>query len=138
MRNPRIICALFGLAGAINNNGKLDTTDEIVIKALSSDDNDQIIEMIHKEKYRISPGCETCISPCGNTSDFNIELLNRENPENLAVKEKMIETLYRYALTTKGNDLADAAYKAISYFGYDLEKESYMKVIGELEKCLEG
>ena len=69
MLNREILSALIGLAGAINNNGKTSDTDAIVRKALLSP-GVSVVEEIHREKYRISPNCETCPSPCGNTSNY--------------------------------------------------------------------
>lgn len=74
--NEKIISALVGLAGAIGNNGKTEQTDSVVINALlncySSTDEDTIVTAIIKDKYTISPNCETCPTPCGNTSNYDM------------------------------------------------------------------
>ena len=67
--NEKIISALVGLAGAIGNNGKTEYTDLIVMNALLN--------------------CETCPTPCGNTSDYDIEKF-LQNKELKAIKEELI------------------------------------------------
>jgi hypothetical protein len=104
MNNKRILSALIGLAGAVGNNGKTEHTDAIVRAALLAVDSDAQIELIHREKYAISPNCETCQFPCGNTSDYDMEKFDQ------------------------------AVYKAISYLGYDLNQESYEILLEELKK----
>ena len=74
--NEKIISALVGLAGVVGNNGKTKHTDSIVMNALlncySPADEDAIVTAIRKDKYTISPNCETCPTPCGNTSDYDM------------------------------------------------------------------
>ena len=67
MRNDKIIGALIGLVGAAGNSGWTEKTDQTIASALLQEDNDETIEEIHREKYRLSPGCSTCTAPCGNT-----------------------------------------------------------------------
>ena len=127
MNNTKIICALIGLMGAVNNNGKTENTDEIVRVSLISEDIDEIIKMIHEEKYTISPGCKDCTMPCGNTSDYDPDKLFAD--ENTAeIKKKLI-----YKLSESSKDkVSDITYRALSYLGYGLEKEAYEKIIEEL------
>lgn len=129
MTKKRIVCALIGLAGAINNNGKTENTDTIVREALLSNQADAAIARIHHEKYVISPHCETCQSPCGNTSDYDAARFE-QMPENiLRLKEQIIEELVQ--LASLGH-LPDAAYKAISYLGYEMAEETYQELLEEL------
>ena len=64
MNNKKILCGLIGLVGAVSNNQKTDNTDSIIITALLSEDSEDAIAKIHREKYLISPNCETCQTPC--------------------------------------------------------------------------
>ena len=59
MNNKKILCGLIGLVGAVSNNEKTADTDNIIITALLSEDSEEIIDKIHREKYQISPNCKT-------------------------------------------------------------------------------
>jgi hypothetical protein len=131
MNNKRIISALIGLVGAVGNNGKTEHTDAIVRAALLAVDSDVQVELIHREKYAISPSCETCQFPCGNTSDYDMERFDQAPEEIRNMKRQLIEEMKRIAA---GDRLPDAVYKAISYLGYDLNKESYEILLEELKK----
>jgi hypothetical protein len=131
MNNKRILSALIGLAGAVGSNGKTEHTDAIVRAALLAVDSDAQVELIHSEKYAISPNCETCQFPCGNTSDYDMEKFDQAPEEIRKMKEQLIEEIKRIAA---GDRLPDAVYKAISYLGYDLNQESYEVLLEELKK----
>lgn len=134
MENLKNIAALIGLVGAVNNNGKTENTDNIVREALSSVDSDEIINRIHEEKYIISPNCRNCTSPCGNTSDYDLDKLNNNTLEIKQLKFKVIDELVNVMNKVSG-EIPDVVYKAISYLGYDMVPESYIKLIDELVQC---
>ena len=56
MIKKKILSALIGLAGAVSNNGKTEHTDRVVITALLSEDSEEAVAAIHKEKnaYRLN------------------------------------------------------------------------------------
>lgn len=128
-KSYQIFEALIGLVGAVGNNGKTNDTDAVIKKAIllseSMPESKDVIEMIHKEKYVISPNCQSCKTPCGNTSDGKI-VITKE-------KQLVIDTLIEYCKNTDG-ELPNCVYKAISYLGYDLEAKSYLKVIDEIKE----
>lgn len=126
----RNLGALIGLVGAVNNNGKTAKTDAVVRTALLADDSDQIVDMVHEEKFVISPNCRTCAMPCGNTSDSEIDL-NTGSDEVTDIKRRLLEEIRRLA-KTDSDALPDVVYKAISYLGYDLRKESYEELLAEI------
>ena len=129
-----VLSALIGLAGAIGNNGKTETTDAVVRKGLLSDGVHDDIDAIHKEKYKISPNCETCQSPCGNTSDYPIEKYEEWSDAQRKVKEKVFAELKRLASEMpEDKELPDLVYKAISYVGYDLQETTYINLCEELK-----
>ena len=138
--NERIISALVGLAGAFGNNGKTENTDSIVMNALlncySTADEDAIVAAIIKDKYTISPNCATCLTPCGNTSDYDMEKFH-QNKELKAIKEELIKetvSLTKRLHESAKTDLPEEIYKAISYFGYELSVDSYKDLIHSLKK----
>ena len=136
--NEKIISALIGLAGACGNNEKTKYTDSIVLNALlncySSADEDAIVNAITRDKYTISPNCETCPTPCGNTSDYDMEKFH-QNQTLKAVKEELIKETVALAIrlhNSSKEELPDEIYKAISFFGYELSLASYRDLINTL------
>lgn len=137
--NEKIISTLVGLSGAVTNNEKTENTDMVVMKALSlcfaDCDCEEIISEIRKEKYIISPGCETCPSPCTNTSDYELRKFH-ENEELREIKEEMlceaVRLIGRIAAGGK-NEVPEIIYQAIAYFGCELSKEDYRKLIDKIK-----
>lgn len=130
MKNKRILSALIGLVGAIESNGKLESTDDIVRQALLSEDSEEIIASIYNEKYKISPSCKTCVAPCGNTSDFDIEQLEQCADEIKNVKYEIIAELKNIAINSK--ELPAIVYKSIAYLKYDLKIDAYNELLKEM------
>ncbi len=142
MDDKKILSALIGLAGAMSNNGRTDTTDAVVMDTLiseKSDDTDieKAIEKIHNEKNKISPNCASCMNPCGNTSDYDMSHWHECGPEILRAKEHTWSELKRVVLE-KYNEgkrmLPDVAYKIIVYLGYDMESAKYSNLLEELRR----
>lgn len=136
MDNPRIISALIGLCGAIGNNGKTQQTDSLVMQALLSADSEEMVSRIHQEKFTISPNCATCQSPCGNTSDYDMERFYDATQEEIQSKLEMLDelkNLVRRLQKEKCTRLPDTVYQAIAYLGYGLAAESYQKLSEELK-----
>ena len=96
MRNDKIIGALIGLVGAAGNSGWTEKTDQTIASALLQEDNDETIEEIHREKYRLSPGCSTCTAPCGNTSDYDMSCFWNGSQEERKRKRDITENLRDY------------------------------------------
>lgn len=138
--NKKIISALIGLAGASGNNEKTEYTDLIVMNALlncySSDNEEEIVAAIIRDKYTISPNCETCPTPCGNTSDYDMEKF-LQNKELKAIKEELIAETVALAKRVHSSGkkvLPEEIYKAISYFSYELSVDSYKDLINILKQ----
>lgn len=136
--NEKIISSLVGLARACGNNGKTEDTDSIVMNALlrcdSSAEEGAIVSAIRKEKYIISPNCETCLTPCGNTADYDMEMFH-QNKELKGIKEDLIRETAALAARLSSSlktELPEEIYKAISYFGYELSVDSYKDLIHTL------
>lgn len=135
MKNKRIISALIGLAGAVQNNGKTPDTDRIVGEVLLLPDSEEVVDRIHKEKFVISPNCETCPNPCGNTSDYDISKWNQEEETICRLKEEIADRLYEIAEECQDGrrkGLPEDIYRAISYLGYDLIEDYYTKLLEEM------
>lgn len=131
MKKKKTISALIGLVGAVGNNGKTADTDRIVMEALLSEESDEVTKRIHEEKYAISPDCRTCSAPCGNTSDYEISRFDESDENILELKDRVIDEII-FFIQEKGR-LPEAAYRAISYLGYDLSEETYLDLIEDIK-----
>ena len=124
--NEKIISALVDSLVPLETTVKPNKTDSVVMNALlncySSTDEDTIVTAIIKDKYTISPNCETCPTPCGNTSNYDMTKF-LQNHELKTIKEDLIaETVKLVIRLNKSGktELPEEIYKAISFFGYEL------------------
>lgn len=127
MIKDELFCVLIGLLGAINNNGKREKTDELIIKAIL---NKCDVSDIESEKDLISPSCKSCASPCGNTSALDINKY-RENLND--TKRELLEVISKYVKKT--NTVSDLIIKALMYIAYDLKESEYLKLIKEIKNA---
>ena len=102
--------ALIGLSKTVDSNPKTENTDTIIINCLQHLRNhtvtQDLIDLVHEEKDKISPSCKTCTHPCGNTSDYDMSLINDKK------KELMNQILHL-------NDI-NFIYRGLCYLGFDL------------------
>ena len=150
--------ALIGLAKACGNNPKTENTTKILVKGLFTtitnvNFNDEtlkeMIEEVHAEKNRIVPNCGCCVSPCGNTDDYDMKNLWEDNEDIRSLKSLILFGIrgmaaYAYHAAVLGyeDETVNAFfYKALSFIGYDLEMNDLLPVVlevGEVNfKCME-
>lgn len=144
MQEDKIISVLIGLVGACNNNPKTENTDYLVIKALvsSSDPHsvNDIADEIRAEKSRIAPGCAVCVTPCGNTSDYDMSRIYNAEAEIRKVKLQILSEIRESAIYICQNEalLSDEKinffYKALSCISYDLDKNSLLSLLDEAQE----
>ena len=120
MEENKIISALIGLVGACNNNPKTENTDHVVIKALafsqarseacevSYEAIQALIEEIHTEKYIVAPGCAVCQTPCGNTSDYDMNRIYEAETEICDLKLKILSAVEELAADIYSRKKVDA------------------------------
>lgn len=160
MDGDRIVSVLVGLAGACGNNPKTADTDSLIIKALAfpvlypeadGESLAEVLDGLYAEKHAIAPGCAECAFPCGNTSDYDMGRIYGAEEEIREIKLQIISRLRNLAAYVcrcreqgKAAEL-DGSFlcRAISYIGFDLEKEplqGLLEEIGDIEKkiCGEG
>ena len=125
----KVLSALIGLCGAVSNNGKTENTDRVVLEVILSQEPEKAVRRIHEEKYKISPDCASCPTPCGNTSDGDLSRWN-EAPEHIRrLKEEVMAGLERMAearaksmtenlCRTQEPEVPEVVYRAISWLGY--------------------
>lgn len=135
MDDKMVLCALIGLAGAVANNGTAESTDSVVIDALIQGDVPGMVDAVHRAKFEVSPGCATCATPCGNTSDYDISKFDNADADVLTAKSEVYVMLKDFASLLKSQwvfTLPDVVYKAISYLGYDLPADRYYELMEEI------
>lgn len=150
LREEKVISALIGLVGACNNNPKTAATDSVVIKALAvpvlCQELDEeilsgIIEEIYTEKNIVAPDCASCASPCGNTSDYDMNRIYDAEVEIRDIKLRLLSKCQHLAAYVYRNiDLEDKAqidntyfYKILSCISYDIGKEQLLELLDEIE-----
>ena len=108
--------ALIGLSKTVDSNPKTENTDTIILDCLQHLSN----HTVHKEKDKISPSCKTCTHPCGNTSDYDMSLINDKK------KELMNQIL----------NLSDMnfIYRGLCYLGFDIDDSYINELIEEVKK----
>lgn len=128
------------MARACGNNPKTENTDEIIRSSLAvcADENkisdreqNEIIEKIYAEKNAVSPGCAICTSPCGNTSDFDMTLL--QNDKNSEIKHKILSELCKLAEHGKYSELFC---KALTMISHELGAGEYETILKEIKEKL--
>lgn len=132
MEFNEVLGALIGLAGAVNNNGRTADTDAVVRRALAGQAS---ADEIRREKYAISPGCETCPNPCGNTSDCDMERLRRDGGSLTRARHAVLDAI-RSAADMDG-PLPDAVYHALAAIGWSVQPVFYEDILKELQDSKE-
>lgn len=115
--------SLIGLAKTIDANPKTENTDSLIQTCLAHIKNhtvtQDLINQVHAEKDRISPGCKNCVHPCGNTSDYDMSCMTEKKKE-----------LMNHILNT---DDMDYIYRGLCYLGFDIEDSYIQELIEEIE-----
>ena len=140
MPQEKVISALVGLVGACNNNPKTENTDMLILNALSaSTDSEKWVDAIHAEKFLISPGCATCATPCGNTSDYDMDRIHSAPSEVRNLKQKIMVEICKLATCISQNSVAKTDenmplfYKTLSYVGYDVSEQTLLALLEEIQ-----
>ena len=154
LEENKVISALIGLIGACNNNPKTENTDHVVIKALAfpltrsesgKETIQALIEEIHTEKYIIAPGCATCQSPCGNTSDYYMNRIYEAETEIRDLKLEILSATEELAADVYSRKKVDELsaesmeffYKTLVYISLDMEKNGLLAFWNEVQDTVE-
>ncbi|MCH5344556.1 MAG: hypothetical protein J1E64_11000 [Acetatifactor sp.] len=154
MEENKIISALIGLVGACNNNPKTENTDQVIIKAVAfpliqpeadAETIQALIEEIYAEKYAVAPGCATCQTPCGNTSDYDMDRIYNAEADIRNLKLKILSALKELAaelysgqkLNMLSEETVEFFYKALSYISFDMGIDSLLTFWNEVQETIE-
>lgn len=152
--NDKIISALIGLVGTCDNNPKTKNTDHVIMKALAfpslhSEVNEEtlqaLIEEIYAEKYAIAPGCAACQTPCGNTSDYDMNRIYSADADVCSLKLKILSAIEEAAADLYSHQKMDVLteesmelfYNGLAYTGYDMEEGSLRIFWNEVQETIE-
>lgn len=108
-----------------------------------------MIQAVNEEKTKVVPNCSSCMSPCGNTSNYDMKNLWNEPDEDIRSLKSLIlfgirgMAAYAYHAMVLGytdETVNSFFYKALSFISYDLEMEHLLPVVlevGEVNlKCM--
>ncbi|MBQ8519545.1 MAG: hypothetical protein IJ455_08100 [Agathobacter sp.] len=147
-----LLGALIALAKTSNSNLKTENTDRILIEGLVAAKTEVFgeemlqkkLDMVRQEKHVISPNCSTCASPCGNTSEYDLDLLKEEEETCQKIKYQMLSELQEAAkkvyqammLKMDVSEQMDIFYKVLEIVTYTFEPEDLLKIQEELKETM--
>ncbi len=147
-KEKELVGALVGLAKACNVHLKTENTDNIIIQSLvgifqNEQQFEELLQKVRKEKLAVAPDCVTCLAPCGNTDEFNLdELWNPEISQNVRnLKIELLKVSYELAFEILNGNIKNtevaikSLYKALCVISYDVTEERVRIVLGELKNC---
>ncbi|MDO4468111.1 MAG: hypothetical protein Q4C49_14105 [Bacillota bacterium] len=126
--NKKVMGAIIGLVKTAENNPKTSNTDMLIKQALSDCDNEAWVEVLHKEKYTISPGCQICKSPCGNTDDYDLEQMGDD------IKEIKKELMAFAIAHVQEEQTFSFILQILSFVGYDLEPRYFDNILKKVRE----
>ena len=140
---------LIGLAkGCFHHPGDEHTT-ELIIEALfttitnvnfNEETVKEMIERVRQEKARISPGCITCASRCGDTDAYEMKAIWEADEDIRSLKSLILFGIrgmaaYAYHAMVLGyrDETVDQFFvKALAVLGYELEMADLLPVVLEV------
>lgn len=145
-----LIGALIGLAKTCSNNPKTENTDQVIIEGLVAVHTQSFgeemlkkkLEKVRQEKHIIAPNCSTCASPCGNTSEYNLDLWNAEDEQYRILKEEILQELLKtavkfYQALMLGKEVSartEIFYKTLEMVTYDFDVPTLEELKTEIQR----
>ena len=125
-KEKELIGALIGLAKACNVHLKTENTDNIIIQSLAGifqneQQLEELLQKVREEKFAVAPDCATCLNPCGNTDEFNLdELWNPEISQNVRnLKIELLQVSYKLAFEILNGNIKNTERKDMAEWIYD-------------------
>lgn len=148
--------ALIGLARAMDTIPEIPAeTWQIIIEGLFTNTSfhektlHELIDRVHAEKFKLVPDCAVCSSPCGRTSDYNMENIwnAQENIRSLkllilfGVRSMAAYAHHALLLGYTDEEVNRFFAKALFAIGEDWDTEDLLPVAMEVSektlKCME-
>lgn len=143
-----LLGATIALAKTCGNNPKTENTDRTIIEALVAVRTAEFeeallkkkLDMVRQEKHTIAPNCSTCAHPCGNTVEYDLELLKKDDDECRELKEQMLKRISELAVEfyremLRNVDVSEDMvifYKVLEVVTYRMEKEELEAILAEI------
>lgn len=145
-KRNRLTGALIGLARATFGNDDIITpsTFPVIIAGLAAKDEeiDSMLTALESEKYKIVPDCAVCQVKCGRNDDFDMCLLEAEQPQEKQMKLDILDIAQRIAVAIQKTAADHSRYnkyftKALMIIGtQDLPRQFLQPVIEEGKEIL--
>lgn len=146
-KEKELIGALIGLAKACNVHLKTENTDSIVIKSLAAifpleENGDELLQGVREEKLAVAPDCATCLAPCGNTDEYNLDELQVSGISEtvrdlkfqlLNISHEIAAGMVYYTINSTEKNI-NLLYKALCVVSYDVDEERVKTVLKELQE----
>ena len=141
--------ALIGLAKASMSNSVTENTNRLIIEGLFTTITNvnfhdevlvQMIDKVHAEKEKIVSGCSLCANRCGNTDDYDMNLLWDDQEDIRSLKSLIlfgIRGMAAYAyhamvLGYESEEVNEFFYKALAVISYDKEMDELLPMVLEV------
>lgn len=145
-KEKELIGALIGLAKACNVHLKTENTDSIIIKSLAAifpleENGDELLQGVREEKLAVAPDCATCLAPCGNTDEYNLDELQESGISKtvrdlkfqlLNISHEIAAGMVSYTINSTEENI-NLLYKALCVVSYDVDEERVKTVLKELQ-----
>ncbi len=145
---------LIALSKACYMHAKSPNTDQLIIQSLSmiapdsgADEKDIVdqIALARQEKDTVAPGCRTCASPCGNTQDYDFNLLEQCEEEIRQIKYDILSSLQSICFSIKDltsdeirADIIQLIHRGLSVISYDLPISRLQATLDDLQALKES
>ena len=145
-----LLGATIALAKTCGNNPKTKNTDRIIIEALVAVRTQEFgtemlqkkLGMVRQEKHTIAPNCSTCAHPCGNTTEYDLDLLNEDEVLCRELKQEMLQEVqeaavefYRAMLMQMDvSAYMEIFYKVLEVVTYPMEAEMLEDILEEIQE----
>lgn len=143
-----LIGALIGLANACGNNPPTENTNKLILKGLiatiptsniTAGELHSLIDEVREDKFLVVPNCRYCESPCGNTSDYDMQKLLEEDENIQALKQLIILILRGIATNAyqtflsghEDNEIYAYLHKGLSFISFRLDSNTLSDLILE-------
>ena len=142
--------ALIGLARATDNCPAVNEgTWQLMIEGLfatitnvnfNQETLKLLIHRIHQEKFRLVPDCSTCASPCGRTTDYDMNIIWNGNEDIKSLKSLILFGIrgmaayahHAFVLGYKDPDVNHFFAKALFALGEDWGMEELLPIVMEV------
>lgn len=143
--------ALIGLARTCISNPKTENTDRLILKGLftavtnvnfNEETISDLIREVGAEKAKIAPDCVSCLSPCGNTDNYDMSRMWEADEDIRSLKSLILFGIrgmaayahHALALGYADEEVNSFFYKALAILAEDWGIEELLPVVMEVGK----